>query len=149
MNISQFRVALFALVFVSAGCFQYVPPGDVVPTRGSPIRLYLERPSSFELTQFTINNVTTLDGEWVARDAGDVVLSAKWLESVGGIGFDGENLTVRIPEANINALEAKRVSWWRTGAALLGGAALTFFGFDALGSGTEGSAGGGGGGQQL
>jgi hypothetical protein len=134
---------MLALILLAEGCFQYVPVGGTPLDRGSLIRLRLERPASFELTQVTVNDVSIVNGEWVASDAGDMLLSATWLESFNGIGYDGENLTLRIPEANVSTLEAKRFSWWRTGAVLLGGAIgaiATFFGFDALGTGTEGSA---------
>ena len=106
--------------------------------------MYLERPASFKLTQFTVNNVTRVDGEMVRREAGDVILSATWLDAATGVGFDGEGWTLRIPGDNVAALELKEISWWRTGAAVLGGALVTIFGFDLLGTGTEGSGGGGG-----
>ncbi len=145
MKVTRLAFFLLALLLATAGCFQYVPEGAVPPTRGSPIRVSLERPASFELTQFTVNNVTRVDGEMIRREAGDVILSATWLDAVTGVGFDGEGRTLRIPEANVTALELKKISWWRTGAAVLGGALVTVLGFDLLGTGTEGSGGGGGG----
>ena len=144
MKITQVPLSLLALLFATEGCFQYVPKSDVAPARGSPIRLHLERPSSFELTQFTVNNVIRVDGEMVRREAGDVILSATWLDAISGVGFDGEGWTLRVPETNITGLELKRVSWLRTGVALFGGALVTIFGFDLLGTGSEGSGGGGG-----
>ena len=144
MKITQLPLSLLALLFATEGCFQYVPESDVAPTRGSPVRLHLERPSSFELTQFTVNNVIRVDGEMVRREAGDVILSATWLDAISGVGFDGEGWTLRVPETNISGLELKRVSWLRTGVALFGGALVTIFGFDLLGTGSEGSGGGGG-----
>ena len=116
----------------------------ILAHRGSPIRLHLERPTSFQLTQFAVNNITGVDGEMVSREAGEVILSATWLDSVTDVGFDGEGWTLRIPESNVTALELKRVSWWRTGAAVLGGVLVTILGFDIAGTGTEGSGGGGG-----
>ena len=132
-----------ALLLATGGCFRYVPEGGESPTRGSPIRLQLETPTSFELTQFTVNNITTVNGELVRRDAGDVILSATWLESTAAVGFDGESRTLRIPESNVAVFEFKRVSWWQTGAVVLGGALGTILGFNALNS--EGGGGGGGG----
>ena len=144
MKIAQFLLSLLALLFVTEGCFQYVPEGEVAPSRGTPIRLHLERPASFGLTQFTVNNITAVNGEMVRREAGDVILSATWLDAAIGDGFAGEGWTLRVPETNVSALEVKQLSWWRTGVAVLGGAFLTIFGFDVLGTGSEGSAGGGG-----
>ncbi len=151
MKIAPFSLSLVALLFVTEGCFQYIPGSDVAPVRGTPIRLHLERPASFELTQVTVNNITGVEGELVAREGGNVILSATWLTSGAspGTGFDGEGWTLRIPETNVTSFELKRLSWWRTGAVLLGGGIATFFGFDALGTGDEGSGGVPTGGQQL
>ena len=142
MRIAPFLLPLVTLLFVTQGCFHYVPEGEVAPSRGTPIRLHLERPASFELTQFTVNNVTAVNGEMVRREAGDVILSATWLDAAIGDGFAGEGWTLRVPETNVSALEVKQLSWWQTGVAVLGGALITFFGFDVLGTGSEGSAGG-------
>ena len=149
MKNSQFLPLFLALLFATEGCFQYVPDSQLTPTRGTAIRVHLESPASFELTRVTVNNVTSVNGELVRREAGDVILSATWLDVSTGEGFDGEGWTLRIPETNVNALEVKRFSWWRTGAALLGAAAATVFGFDALGGGSGGSGGTPSGGQQL
>ena len=149
VKITQRLLLLLTLLLTTEGCFHFVPESDVAPTRGSSIRLYLERPASFQLTEITVNNVNRVEGEMVGRDAGDVILSATWLDTGTGIGFAGEGWTLGIPEPNVSAFELKRLSWWRTGAVLLGGALGTFFGFDALGAGTEGSAGSGGAGPAL
>jgi len=140
---------LLTFLFATEGCFHYVPDSEVASTRGSLIRVHLERPVSFDLTRVTVNNVTTVHGELVRREAGDVILSAMWLDATIGDGFAGEGWTLRIPEANVSALEVKRISWWRMGIAMIGGAAFTFLGFDILGTGSEGSGGGGGGTQPL
>ena len=108
VKIAQSPLYLMALLLAAEGCFQYVPEGDVAPTRGSPIRVHLERPTSFELTQFTVNNVIRVDGEMVRREAGDVILSATWLDAVTGVGFAGEGWTLRIPETTVTALELKK-----------------------------------------
>lgn len=140
---------LMALLLGAEGCFSYVAESELTPTRGTPIRVHLERPASFELTRLTVNNVIIVSGELVDRNGGDVVLSATWLETDLGGGFDGEGWTLRIPDTNVSALEVKKFSWWRTGVAVLGTAAATIFGFDALGGGSGGEGGGGGGGQQF
>ena len=144
MKVARLALPLSALLFTTAGCFHYVPESNLVASRGSPIRVHLERPSSFELTQFTVNNVIRMDGEMVRREAGGVILSATWLDAISGVGFDGEGWTLRVPETNIAGLELKRVSWFQTGIVMLGGALVTILGFDLLGTGSEGSGGGGG-----
>lgn len=149
MKVPPLLPLLLALLFATEGCFSFVQESELAPTRGSPIRVHLERPASFELTRVTVNDVTTVNGELVSRADGEVVLSATWLDTVFGDGYDGEGWTLRIPETNVSALEVKQFSWWRTGAVLFAGGFATFFGFDALGTGSGGSDGGGGGGQQL
>ena len=71
MKIAQFLLSLLGLLFVNEGCFQYVPGSEVAPTQGTPIRVHLERPSSFELTRVTVNNVITVNGELSAAEAGE------------------------------------------------------------------------------
>jgi len=139
---SQFIPLLVAILSVTDGCFHYVPESDIALTRETPIRLHLEHPASFELTRVTANSVITVNGEMVRREAGDVILSATWLDAKIGDGFPGEASTLRIPETNVNKLEVKRFSWWRTGIVVLGGAVGTFLGFDVLGTGSEGTGGG-------
>ena len=142
MKITPLGLSFLVFLLATEGCFQYVPESQVTPTRGTPIRVHLERPASFELTRVTVNNVTTVNGELVRREAGDVILSATWLDASIGDGFDGEGWTLRIPETNVSALEVKRISWWQTGIAVLGVAAVTFLGWDLLGTGTDGGGGG-------
>jgi hypothetical protein len=149
VKIPQSIPLLVAILTVTEGCFHYVPEGDIALTRGTPIRLHLERPASFELTRVTVNSVITVNGEMVRREAGDVILSATWLDASIGDGFPGDGSTLRIPEINVNKLEVKRFSWWRTGIVVLGGALGTFLGFDLLGTGSEGSGGSGGGANAL
>ena len=143
MKSPQFIPLLVAILSVTEGCFHYVPESDIALTRGTPVRLHLERPASFELTRVTVNNVITVNGEMVRREAGGVILSATWLDANIGDGFAGEGSTLRIPETNVNKLEVKHFSWWRTGIVVLGGALGTFLGFDVLGTGSEGTGGGG------
>ena len=97
MKITQFSPLLLTFLFATEGCFHYVPDSEVAPTRGSLIRVHLERPASFDLTRVTVNNVTTVHGELVRREAGDVILSAMWLDATIGDGFAGEGWTLRIP----------------------------------------------------
>jgi len=133
-------VAFWAL----AGCYHYVPASASTSPQGTPVRARLDTLSAFELAQFTVNNIDEVQGEVVRVEAGDVILSATWLQAVTGNGFPGNGWTVRIPEANVTAFEQRRLSWWRT-AIVVGGLAVgTYLGFDALGlTGSEGGGAGG------
>jgi len=144
------RVLLASALLASAtGCYHYVPAPTLAQRQGTPLRANLERLSSFELAQITVNNVNRVDGEMVRVDAGDLILSATWLQAATGNGFPGNGWTVRIPERNIVGVELKRFSWWRTGVLVGGFVAGTWLGFEALGVGPFGEGGGGTGGSQL
>ncbi len=137
------------LLWAGTGCYHYVPVQVITHPQGTPVRARLNTLSSFELAGITVNNINLVDGEMVRVDAGDLVLSATWLEAITANGFVGNGWTVRIPEANVTSFELKRLSWWRTGAVVGGFAIATLLGFDALGVGPSGGDGGGGGGPIL
>ena len=139
---------LLALPFMG-GCYHYAATPTLEQPQGTPVRAHLESLSSFELSQITVNNINQVDGEVVRRDAGDLVLSATWLEAVTGNGYPGNGWTVRIPEANVTGVEVRRLSWWRTGVVVGGFIAGTWLGFEALGVGPFGEGGGGTGGPPL
>ena len=138
--------ALLALpaLLAFAGCYHYVPATTTAQPQGTPIRAHLNTLSAFELAQVTVNNVETVEGEVIRAEAGQLFLSATWLEAAMGGGYPGNGWTVEIPEANVSAFELKRFSWWRTGVIIGGLAAGTWIGFDALGlTGSRGDGGGG------
>jgi hypothetical protein len=133
---------------VMAGCYHYVPTETVAHPQGTALRAHLGDMSSFELAQITVNNIDRVEGEMVRVDAGELILSATWLQAVTGNGYPGNGWTVHIPEGNITGVEQKRFSWWRTGVVVGGLLAGTFLGFEALGVGPFNSTGGDTGGVQ-
>ncbi|HSG07242.1 MAG TPA: hypothetical protein VLA36_02725 [Longimicrobiales bacterium] len=146
MNVVS-RIALLALVATLTGCYHYVPQAGRSLAQGTPLRIRLRTPQSFELSSLTANNIGVVTAEMIREEPGDVVVSTLWLEAVTGDGFSGENWTFPIPRANIASLDVRTFSAWRTGVIVVGGFLATYMGFDAL----RGSAGGtgqpGGGGQ--
>jgi hypothetical protein len=150
MRSKRFSWVLVVLALpVLGGCYHYVPTPTLEHPQGTPLRTHLGSLGAFELAQITVNNIERVEGEFVRRDAGDVILSATWLEAVTGAGYQGNGWTVRIPEADITGVELKRLSWWRTGVLIGGLAVGTWLGFEALGVGPFGEGGGGPGGPQL
>jgi hypothetical protein len=137
-------VAALSAALVLSGCYHYVPTTASVARQGAPVRAHLASISDFELAQITVNNIDQVDGEMIRVDAGQLFLSATWLEAITGNGYAGNGWTVQIPEANMTGLEQKRVSVWRTGVVIAGLITGTWLGFDALGL-TPGSGGEGGG----
>ncbi|MDH3208224.1 MAG: hypothetical protein OEO79_16610 [Gemmatimonadota bacterium] len=138
------RITVLSALTMMVGCYHYVPAATLVHPQGTALRAYLDTLSAFELREVTVNNIDRVEGEFVLADAGGLILSATWLQAITGSGFAGRGWTVRIPEANVTAVELKRISWWRTGVVVGGLAVGTWLGFDALG--VTGSRDGGGGG---
>ena len=131
-------------IWALAGCYHYVPTVATAAPQGTPVRAHLNSIAAFELAQVTINNVDRVEGEMVRVDAGDLILSATWLQAITGNGYPGNGWTVRIPENNVSAVEERRLSWWRTGIVIAGAVVGTWLGFEALGVGPTSGTGGGG-----
>lgn len=145
---TQRLFVLLAALPLAVGCYHYVPTTSLSHPQGTPLRANLSRMSSFELSQITVNNIDRVEGEMVRIDGSELVLSATWLAAVTGNGYPGNGWTVRIPEADVNGVELKKFSWWRTGVVVGGLVAATFLGFEALGVGPFGGSAPGGGGVQ-
>lgn len=137
---------LATLLAGAGGCYHYVPTGPTVPPQGTPVRLHMERPESFELTSITAHNIGEMDAEMVREDDGELVVSALWLRAVTGQEYPGGGWTLRVEESRVARLEVRELSRWRTALVFIGGIAATWIGFDALGGGSEGSGGENGGG---
>jgi hypothetical protein len=143
MKKTQEALVLLAL-WAAAGCYHYVPAVATASPQGTPVRAHLDTPAAFELSQVTVNNIGQVEGEVVRVDAGDLVLSATWLQAITGNGYPGNGWTVRIPETNVTGFEQRRLSWWRTGIVIAGGVVGTWLGFEAVGLGPNFGGGGGG-----
>jgi hypothetical protein len=126
---------LLAALWSLAGCYHYVPAVAATAPQGTPLRAHLNTLSNFELAQITVNNIDRVEGEMVRADAGELILSATWLQAITGNGYPGDGWTVRIPQSAVTAVEERRLSWWRTGIVIAGGVVATWLGFEALGLG--------------
>lgn len=133
---------LLLMVMTLNGCFSYVPAGAKNPGQSSRVRVHLNQPQEVRLSQITANDVSVVDGEVVELTDDALTVSALWVTGRGGYENPGENVTVRIPRANVSRLEVRRPSLLRTGA-ILGIAALLAGAFAAatLNGGSEGGGG--------
>lgn len=113
--------------------------------QGTPVRVGLDAPSEFRLTDLTANDIVRVGGEMIRADGGSLAISAMWLESRAGMQFTGKGETVRIPEANITFFQEKRFSPTKSSlfaALTIGGFFLLREAFLAAGGGGEGRGGG-------
>jgi hypothetical protein len=135
-----------ACVLGSGGCYSYVPvPSIHPPAQGTPVRVALESPSEFRLTDLTANDIVRVGGEMIQANEGSLAISALWLESRAGMQFTGKGETVRIPETNIVFFQEKRFSPTKSvlfTAATVGGFLLLREAFLAAGGGGNGRNGG-------
>jgi hypothetical protein len=133
-------------VLASGGCYSYVPvPAIRPPAQGTPVRVALEAPSEFRLTDLTANDIVRVGGEMIQANDGSLAISALWLESRAGMQFTGKGETVRIPETNIIFFQEKRFSPTKSAlfaAATVGGFLLLREAFLAVGGGGNGRKGG-------
>lgn len=131
---SSLAMALATLLGAS-GCYHYVAEPVTPIPQGTPVRIRLVTPESFELPSITAHNIGTVTAEMIREDDGEVVVSTRWLDAVTGEGFDGESWTFRIERANVAALQIRELSRWRTAALFVGGAVATYLGWHVLGGG--------------
>ncbi len=110
-------VALVTMVIQATGCYSYVVvnSGAPLPSTGAEVRAHLTEPGRFRLTNITAENVVRVDGEVVRWGPDQLVLSAFWLRSRGGLEHKGVGETVVIPRTRIATLERKQVSAVRSG----------------------------------
>lgn len=126
------KTLALVLLLGAAGCYHYVPAPTAPVAQGTPIRLRLATPQSFELSALTAHNIGTVTGEWIREENGQVVLSAMWLDAVTGEGFDAGAWTFSVPRDNVADLSVRSVSRWRTLAVVAAGALATWVGWESL-----------------
>ncbi len=114
------RVVAAALLPLVGGCVSYAPLANPDPPRAAVLRLTLSTPGDYRLTNVTMNDVGTIDGELVTMDDSVVVVSATRLVARSGFEHLGEGATLRVPRSSIGSIQIKRLSPART-ALFLGG----------------------------
>lgn len=91
--------------------------------QGTRLRLHLNEPGSYPLTDVTPNTVTVIDGDLIRVDETDVRVSVYWLKTSGVQEYKGHGETVTVPLAKIDMVEERKLSVGKTAAlsaAILG-----------------------------
>ncbi|MBI2537146.1 MAG: hypothetical protein HYW06_09360 [Gemmatimonadetes bacterium] len=106
-----------------AACFHYVPI-DVppLPKAQTEVRVTLASPMDISMGEFTLNDVTRIEGIVTEVNGDTLGLVARWLHPRAGNRYDAMFGSYDIPVTNIEQLEAWRLSGRRT-AILLGATA--------------------------
>ena len=138
-----------AAVAACAACQTYQPLELGSVRQGERVRVTLSRPVPVKLQQLTIDQPSMIDAEAVGVKDGNLVLSALWVERLGGIGSPGEGWTVTIPVDAVAQLSQRRFSKLRS--ALVVGAVLvgSSIGWKVFGQGSTASVTGDTGGNRL
>ncbi len=133
------------LVLVVGGCYQYVPLSDPAPPleEGTPVRLHLSAPRSFDVSGYTAHEVYRVDGALVRRDQNQWVMAATALYAAGDARFDPASFSLTVPASAIGTAEVKELSWWRTVVSAVGVGVGIFLASEAI-QGTSSSGNGGG-----
>ncbi len=115
------RLVAASLLPLFGGCYAYAPLATPAPPRrAAELRLQLSTPGDYRLTNITMNDVGTIDGELVTMDDSAVIVSATRLVARSGFEHLGEGATLRVPRSSIGAIQIKRLSGGRT-ALFVGG----------------------------
>lgn len=133
------------LVAASTACFHYVPSAGM-PSQGTPVRAYLNRPVPVELADITANNIVEVRGEFVTARPDQLILSAFALQTASDVEHRAGGATVYVPRDALRLLEERRISAGRTAVAvgaLAGAGYLIQLGLRSAFGGGEGGNGGG------
>ena len=138
---------VLAVLGPAGGCYHYVPVAEPVPAmaEGTPVRVHLGAPRSFDVAGFTAHDVHRVDGSVIRRDQGEWVVAAQALHAAGGNRFDAAAYALTIPASAVSSTEVRTVSWWRTAVSAVAVGVGVFLASEAM-QGTSSSGDGGGGG---
>lgn len=141
-------IFVLAVLGPAVGCYQYVSIAEPAPAmvEGTPVRVYLGTPRSFDVAGFTAHEVHRVDGSMLRRDQGEWVVAAQALYAVGGNRFDAAAYALTIPASAVARTEVRAVSWWRSAVSVAAVGVGLFLASEAL-QGTSSSGDGGGGGE--
>lgn len=137
-------------LLVFGGCYHYVPVSEIDPAlaEGTPVRVHLESPRSFDVSGYTAHDVGRVDGPLVERTSEAWVLSANSLYSTSGNTFEAGSWALTIPASSVATAEARTVSWWRTATATVASLVGVYVLSEAL-QGTSRTGAGGPGGDET
>ena len=117
-------LAVAAVIFPAvSGCYHYVPLEDAGPavTEGTPVRVHLSDPRSFEVSGYTAHDIRRVDGSLIERRSDAWVVAATWMYGMAGNQFDAGAFALEMPASAIAVAEVRTHSWWRTAVAGVAG----------------------------
>lgn len=141
------HLLVLAALGPAVGCYHYVPVAEPAPamSEGTPVRVHLGAPRSFDVAGFTAHDVHRVDGSVISRDQEEWIVAAQALHAAGGNRFDAAAYALTIPAGAISSAEVRAVSWWRTAVSAVAAGIGIFLASEAM-QGTSSSGDGGGGG---
>jgi hypothetical protein len=121
-------VAALVLPAYLSACFRYVPEAPVpLPAANTEVRVTLAEPIDISMGEFTLNQVTRIEGTVAEADGDTLSLVAKWLYPQVGRKYDALYGSYAIPAAGIQQLETWRFSGKRTVLFTVAAVGLTAF----------------------
>jgi len=102
-----------------AACFQYVPAAlPPLPKPSTQVRVTLAEPMNISMGEFTLHDVTRIEGLVAAANGDTLGLVAKWLYPRVGRKYDALYGSYDVPLAEVQQLEAWRFAPKRTAVFL-------------------------------
>ena len=133
------------LLFSLGACYQFVPLSEPVPVleEGTPVRVHLSTPRSFDVSGYTAHEVHRVDGSLLRRSRDEWVVAATAMYAAGGARFDPASFALTVPASEVGTAEVRQLSWWRTVVSAVGVGVGIFLASEAI-QGTSSSGDGGG-----
>jgi hypothetical protein len=104
-----------AALLLGTGCFHYVPTDVSSPPKPeTEVRITLAQPMDVPMGEFTLNEVTRIEGIVTGADGDTLGVVARWLRPRVGRRYDALFASYNIPVSGIGQLEEWRVSGKRT-----------------------------------
>jgi hypothetical protein len=120
----RYLAAAAFTVLATGGCYHYVPLQEAASPlpEGTPVRVHLSMPRSFDVPGFTAHDIGRVDGSLLDRRDDAWVIAATSMYGTGGNQFDAGTFALDVPAGAIARAEVRAHSWWRTTFAAVAGA---------------------------
>lgn len=120
------RIMLVAATVLLAGCYRYVPIDTQAAPTGEEVRVSVTRSGASELQQVMTPDasVARITGRVFGQDGGDLLLRVRVGSRQEGFHAFALEQTIRVPGAEILAMERKEINALGTSAFVAGSVAL-------------------------
>ncbi|MBI2072403.1 MAG: hypothetical protein HYT81_05090 [Gemmatimonadetes bacterium] len=120
--------AVLLLPAYLSACFHYVPASlSPLPKPKTEVRVTLAKPMDITMGEFTLHDVTTIEGIVTETNSDTLGLVARWLRPRVGPKYDAIGGAYYFSLEGIGQLEQWRVSGKRTAVLLAAGVAVAAF----------------------